>query len=216
MRFVDPTGKDILVLIWSSNNNRSGHAGIAISNYKQVNVTDSNGNIVHDENGNPQTQMVSDGTYTYRDLWPKESISLLDRTITSQADYQSGNITLDDAINNDVTNLFTYGEPADGLIKLETNYNTDQNVNKSLNEFEQKRTIFSPERWNCSTYVKDGINASGANVSREEPIIPGVTAVTPNRLFRDTKLLKNASVLKEPNVDLNTPWLQRRISSSKK
>ena len=159
--------------------------------------------------------MVPDGTFTYRDLWPKDNISLFNRTVTSSAVYQNSTVTLDDVMNNDVAKIGDYGEAADGVIKLTTDYYTDQNVNKSLDEFEQKGTIFSPTKWNCSNFVKGGINASGANVSGEENIV-GVTVVTPNRLFVDTKPLKNASILKEPAVNLNAPWYERRISSSKK
>ena len=55
VKLVDPDGQDIVIVIWATtpNNDGVGHAGIAVSNYKE-------------ENG----KMVPDGTFTYYDNWP--------------------------------------------------------------------------------------------------------------------------------------------------
>src|SRR5690606_22911432 len=71
---IDPDGNDIYLLIWFSKNGETGHAGIAVDNYKTVNKKDANGNDVLDANGNVVTEQVKDGTYTYYDLWPNDPV----------------------------------------------------------------------------------------------------------------------------------------------
>lgn len=66
---------------------------------------------------------------------------------------------------------------------------------------------FIPKDWNCSTYSKYGINQSGANISGVEKITENMSAVTPNYLFKDTKALNNATVLKDPGTNVNRPFV---------
>ena len=63
--FIDFDGNDILLIVWASYKGNIGHAGIAISNYKEVKTK-----IKVNGCWTTQTRMVQDGTYTYRDLWP--------------------------------------------------------------------------------------------------------------------------------------------------
>ena len=60
VKLVDPDGRDFVIVIWATTPEGEGvgHAGIAISNYKE-------------ENG----KMIPDGTFTYYDNWPNEEVS---------------------------------------------------------------------------------------------------------------------------------------------
>ena len=67
---IDPDGRDSYLLVWFSKDKETGHAGIAVDNYKKQQIMDNNGNPVLDSEGNPTYEMVKDGTMTYYDLWP--------------------------------------------------------------------------------------------------------------------------------------------------
>lgn len=112
---------------------------------------------------------------------------------------------MNDIINTDLTNR-EYGQSADGIAQLSTGYEADQKVVNALNEAEKKMTKFIPKDWNCSTYSKYGINQSGANVLGVEKVTEKISAVTPNYLFKDTKRLNNATVLRDPGASINTPF----------
>jgi hypothetical protein len=53
MNVIDPDGNDIYILIWYSEDGETGHAGVAIDNYKTVEKKDENGNTILDKDGNP-------------------------------------------------------------------------------------------------------------------------------------------------------------------
>ena len=65
VKFIDSDGNDILLIVWASHDGRIGHAGIAISNYKEV-----KSKVKVNGRWTTQVRMVQDGTYTYRVLWP--------------------------------------------------------------------------------------------------------------------------------------------------
>lgn len=65
VKFIDSDGNDILLIVWASHDGRTGHAGIAISNYKEV-----KSKVKVNGCWTTQARMVQDGTYTYRVLWP--------------------------------------------------------------------------------------------------------------------------------------------------
>lgn len=130
LKFIDPDGRDIILLIWSTNDDRNGHAGLAISNYKEEKYLD--------DDGIKQTRMVHDGTYIYRDLWPKGgSINLADALTSKDAEYNQKILTMNDIMNTDPTNR-EYGQNADGIVQLSTSYKVDQKVVSTLNDAEKK------------------------------------------------------------------------------
>ena len=65
VKFIDSDGNDIFLIVWASHDGRIGHAGIAISNYKEV-----KSKVKVNGRWTTQVRMVQDGTYTYRVLWP--------------------------------------------------------------------------------------------------------------------------------------------------
>ena len=65
VKFIDSDGNDILLIVWASHDGRTGHAGIAISNYKEV-----KSKVKVNGRWTTQVRIVQDGTYTYRVLWP--------------------------------------------------------------------------------------------------------------------------------------------------
>ena len=65
VKFLDLDGNDILLIVWASHDVRTGHDGIAISNYLEV-----KSKVKVNGRWTTQVRMVQDGTYTYRVLWP--------------------------------------------------------------------------------------------------------------------------------------------------
>ena len=99
---IDPDGKDIILIIWASHEGRIGHAGIAISNYKEKEIR-----VKINGQWTTQKKMVHDGTYTYRDLWPGgNGVGKENFNQNVPAVYNNETVTLHDILYNIHTNYY--------------------------------------------------------------------------------------------------------------
>ena len=145
VKLVDPDGQDIVIVIWATTPNIDGvgHAGIAVSNYKE-------------ENG----KMVPDGTFTYYDNWPggdgvtfdlKGAIKTVG-TIRSEFEIES----TDEFFSNFLSGEYT---PPDGVLLLSTSYEQDMAVKNQLQNANENKEYYNGAFYNCSSYVSDGLSA---------------------------------------------------------
>jgi RHS repeat-associated protein len=202
---IDPDGNDIYILIWFStdkNGGETGHAGIAIDNYKTQNVKDANGNDVLDVNGNVVTEQVPDGTFTYYDLWPYNPVGDMEMQDDVKADYSKGIQigSLSDLMNTDPTtkrsgNVSAEGRPADGIVRLSSSFAQDENAKKVANGDISSNKKYNACENNCSTFTQRVANAAGNTIDANQRIKPGfilralgykaTNVVAPNNLYNE-------------------------------
>ena len=156
MRYVDPDGEDVYLIIWASHNGRIGHAGIAVDNYKTQNKKDAKGNDILDKNGNPITEQVKDGTVTYYDLWAMWSRNRgkdnFDKDVTGL--YNETVTDLKTLMNTDITGA--EGQSPDGVVQLTTDQATDDLIKNDLADFKKNNPNYNGVKCNCSNYAKIG------------------------------------------------------------
>ncbi|MBP2832610.1 RHS repeat-associated core domain-containing protein [Aquimarina sp. U1-2] len=228
---IDPDGNDIYILTWFStdkNGGETGHAGIAIDNYKTVNKKDANGNDILDANGNPVTEQVADGTFTYYDLWPKDPVGNLDMQDDVDSGYSEGIQinSISDLKNTDVTtqvngNVHTEGRSADGIVQISTSFQQDEAA-KNVAETEiQNRNQYNACKNNCSTFTQRVANTalgSGNQINAKQRISPGWTlralgykatdVIAPNNLYNAALKAKGAKKVKGPVSVQAKPYLE--------
>jgi RHS repeat-associated protein len=205
---VDPNGEDVYLLIWATDNGEIGHAGIAVDNYKTVNVKDKNGKDVVDKNGNVVTKQVKDGTKTYYDLWPSVSVGLTNSGTDVKALYQEFLVKNEKELTDtDVSK----GEnrAADGVVKFTTSEFTDSQVKKDLEKFMKSNTNYNGKRCNCSDFAKEGVKTASGNkkIDASESIMFS-KSTTPNKLYKEAIKQKNAKVIKNPGKKVNNTFIK--------
>ncbi len=227
---IDPDGNDIYILIWFStdkNGGETGHAGIAIDNYKTVNKKDSKGNNILDSNGNVVTEQVADGTFTYYDLWPKDPIGKTEMQDDVKPGYSEGIqiSSLNDLKNTDVTtqvngNVHTEGRAADGIVQISTKPYQDENAKQTAETDLANKSSYNACENNCSSFVQrvanfaldlnNQINAK----QRIKPKFPLNTlykpadVVAPNNLYNSALKVKGAKRIKGPTSVVAKPYLE--------
>ncbi|MFV0304116.1 MAG: hypothetical protein ACK5IC_01380 [Moheibacter sp.] len=217
---IDPDGRDIILVIWTTGtgDNGVGHAGIAVSNYKEVQTArmDNNGNAVLDNDGN-QVYDISyekDGTYTLYENWPGgDGVNFdLKGAITSvEADRPITTISSEGGFTDGST-VSPYEKVApDGVLKLSTSYEQDMAVKGRLEKANEKKTDYNGAWYNCSSFSSDGLKAIfGKKVGRESMLGP-IKSITPNQLWKDTQKASekkgiSTEVLKDPGTGVDNKF----------
>ena len=199
---IDTDGRDIIVVVWASHDGRIGHAGIAISNYKTVtSKVKVNGQL------KTQTKMIPDGTYTYRDLWPGGDGAGKDNFDQDlPAVYNNKEVTLSEILHSDITG--SEGNAPDGVIKISSNNNTDNRIQKGLDTYEMNHSSYNALTNNCSDYVEAALEeAVRKQLPVDENLSSKVKATTPNKIFNATKTIRGNSVLKNPGQKVDEGFI---------
>lgn len=174
MNAIDLYGQDLILLVWASHNDKIGHAGIVVSNYKTEYYK-----IRENEKIVTITKRVSDGTYTYRDLWPGGNgagKSNFDKDVP--AVYNKNTFTLNELKNTDVTG--SEGYSADGIIQLSTDATTDVIVYMALDAHKKSNSSYNGLTNNCSDYAERGIEyAAGQSINADEKLTKKTSAQLP-------------------------------------
>jgi RHS repeat-associated protein len=226
MNVIDPDGNDIYILIWYSEDGETGHAGVAIDNYKTVEKKDENGNTILDKDGNPVTEQVKDGTMTYYDLWPYDQVNPAYELQTNvKADYSKGVVinSLDDLKNTDPTtnregNVSPEGRAADGIVQVPTTYDQDEAARAKAQKEVDKNRQYNACYNNCSTYTQRVLNAGiSPNVNAGQDVRPkgalrliydDANVVAPNNLYNAALKVKGAKNIKGPASATAKPYLE--------
>ena len=131
--FIDFDGNDILLIVWASYKGNIGHAGIAISNYKEVKTK-----IKVNGCWTTQTRMVQDGTYTYRDLWPGgDGVGKENYDKNVPAHYNNKKVKMSEILNTDITR--SENRKPDGIVMILSDYDIDQKTQRKLDVYESKK-----------------------------------------------------------------------------
>ena len=221
---IDPDGKDSYLLIWFSGNNETGHAGIAIDNYKQQEVRDKKGNVVLDSKGNPTYEMVKDGTMTYYDLWPNSPVGKTELQSNVKSDYSKGVTinSLSDLQTKDPTGLRSgsvsaEGRAADGIVQINTTYDQDTKIQGYASNTSNSGKAYNASSFNCSTFAENALKQVFPTLDASQFVkIPDALrfiyndtrVVAPNNLYNATMALPGATNIKGPKSVVAKPYLQ--------
>ena len=215
LKYIDPKGEDVYLIVWGSSDGQVGHTGIAVDNYKTEKYKSKE--KYKDENGRTRTRMVEkerqvkDGIVTYMDLWPGNDGGVdknnFDKDV--KASYNSTITTLDALINTDVT-----GEerrPPDGVVQIKTDASTDDNVKKGLTAFKEVNPAYNGLKCNCSDFAKEGVQYAappGSLLLNYREKIGSYQSVTPNQLYKATIALPNTVILKDPGTKVSKGFVE--------
>jgi RHS repeat-associated protein len=215
IKYIDPKGEDVYLIIWASNNGEVGHAGIAIENYRTEKYKTKE--KYKDENGKTRLRIiekerqVKDGTVTYRDLWPGNEGGVGKSNFTQNVEpaYNSTVTTLGELMYTDVTG--NEGRSPDGVVQIKTDALTDQIVTKSLDAFQEANSAYNGLKCNCSDFAKEGVQyaaPSGIPLLNYREKIGAYQSVTPNQLYKSTITLPNTIILKDPGTKVRKGFLE--------
>jgi RHS repeat-associated protein len=196
VKFVDPDGNDVYLVIWSTHDGRIGHAGIAVTQYAR----DSKGN------------MVPTGNLRYRDLWPGQPVGRNNVSQDVPAAYGDRMVKETEIQTADVSG--SEGYAPEGVIRLTTDFETDANVEGALTSFSESNSSYNGLQCNCSDFAETGVEAAIGRAVGSEETIGGQKVTTPNQLFKSTRNLPNATVLKNPGSKVDQSFL-RGVTGSK-
>jgi RHS repeat-associated protein len=211
---VDPDGKDVIFIVWATDDGHIGHAGITVEEYQTEKYKTKE--KYKDDNGKTRTRevekerQVATGKYTYYDLWPGDKAGPLNYDKDQPASYgYKEHVTLDELTNKDITGSEKY--KPDGVMKLETSYGEDKLLNAELGFFKRTHPIYNGVSNNCTDFVQDAMYALFGKKMGEEKISNEIgVATTPNQLWKDVDKENEYSktILSNPGTKVNNSFLQ--------
>jgi hypothetical protein len=224
---IDPDGNDIYVLIWYSKQDETGHAGVAVDNYKSVEKKDAKGNTVLDSNGNPVMEQVKDGTMTYYDLWPEKPVGETELQSDVNADYNGPKTinSLSDLMNTDVSksgeagkvSVNGEGRAADGIVQITTDFTQDTKAKSTLTGMVNSNKDYNGSSNNCSTFAQSGLKSVFPTLNASQMVRPpfplnmmynDTRVVAPNNLYNAALKIKGATNIKGPSSVTAKPYLE--------
>lgn len=221
---VDPDGRDSYLLAWFSKDGETGHAGIAIDNYKRQEMKDSKGNVILDSKGNPTYEMVKDGTMTYYDLWPNSPVGKTELQSNVKSDYSKGVVinSLSDLTTKDPTGsrsgtVSAEGRSADGIVQITTTFDQDMKIQGYASTTANSGKAYNASDFNCSTFAESALKTvfpkfdASQHVKVPFPlnVMYHDTRVTaPNNLYNAAMKLPGATNISGPRSVVAKPYLQ--------
>ena len=225
---IDPDGKDVYLLVWKTKEGESGHAAIAVDNYKMVETK-----VVESGKEITKTEWIKDGTVTFYDLWPEKPVGNFALQSNVNADYNKRIVDVSDLTKKDVSisgeigHVSQYGEsmtengfkerPADGVVKITSEYTTDTKVKAKLEAIQKSGASYNGCTNNCSTFAQYGLKILDPKIDASQKITPTgglslvykeANAVAPNNLFNAATKMKGAEIIKGPVKMEAKPYLQ--------
>jgi len=214
LKYIDPNGEDVYLIIWGTADGEIGHAGIAVDNYKteKYKVKEK----YKDANGKTRTRevekerQVKDGTVTYYDLWPGgEGAGKKNFSENVEGQYNVKVTTLDALKNTDITGA--EGRPADGVLQFTTTVETDKLVVDGIGAFKDANPSYNGLKCNCSDLAKEGVQYAappGSPLTNYQETIGSYQATTPNQLWKAASTLPNAVIVKDPGTKVEKKFLE--------
>ncbi|MFB6305494.1 MAG: RHS repeat domain-containing protein, partial [Flavobacteriales bacterium] len=210
---IDPDGKDVYLVVWTTKNGEIGHAGIAVDNYEEVEKKVNRPPVepalavkgAGKEMSYTKTFYKKEGV-TYYDLWPGESVGGKNAGKDVPAKYNKKNTNFKALKNKDITGQ--EGRPPDGVIRIKTDRIKDQDVKNAIQEFIKNNPKYNGRNCNCSDFAEEGVEAAtGEDVNADE-FIPFSFSTTPNKLFRKTSEKEGVKVEKEPSEKVQNSFIK--------
>jgi hypothetical protein len=195
---------NVYVIIYTTVNGKTGHAGIAIDNYR---IETSAG----------RTDTLTDGTLTYFDIWPeKDDFAMFNLSNnTAGIFYKLPNPIWPNAIT--VTSLYDSGiphrehYPSDAILMIQTDSYTDYMLVDYLISITESKKSFNPRFYNCSDFVIDALHQITGKKIWAKEFMPFTFTSTPNKLCRKLMQHKNVAIIKAPDSSISRSFLRERI-----
>ncbi len=187
LKYIDPDGEDVYLVVFYSKEGDVGHVGVAFDNYKE------------DDEG----KLVADGTVNYYDLGPTVDVDLdnffdnVDGAIGESFELDFGELKHDNPAFGDEKRV-------DGLLQLSADVELTQQLSSEFEELygsqDDTDIQYNGESFNCGDFAKQAINRIPGfeKVNGKELITSrhkwkryniSADATTPNFLFRATKAI---------------------------
>jgi hypothetical protein len=199
---------NIYIVIYTTLNGKTGHAGIAVDNY----------HVIQSDNG---LDTIRTHTLTYFDVWPeKDEFELFDFA----RDHKPVFYVLPNAIWSEtitVQSLYDKGiphrehYPCDAILKVATTASQDYKLIEYLNHEVNRTHRFNPRFYNCSDFVLNAVNTVLGKNLRAKEFIPFSLATTPNKLYRVLSRQKEFHVVKKAPSNVSRSFLRERILKRK-
>ena len=212
---IDENGEDVFLVIWKKNDGSFSHAAIVVSNYKEVEEQ-----VVINGETTTQIRYAPDGTYTYYDLVPGDELTLMGAIFGVDAKYNTphkineyGDLFDMSIRNRNYETDYGTPDPPDGIIRITSDYETDEKVKKQLYNERKIHKEYHPLKYNCADYAKAGIE-----IAIDNELNTGETD-SPHRLFNLLKTLQNSIYDKRENaitIDKNTKAFPDDVKEIKK
>lgn len=190
---------DVYFVFYATYNGKSGHAGVAVDNYKTV-IKE----YLNEKNELEQRyEKVKTGTLTYYDLWPEKddfNAQNVDQDVKARY-FKLPKATWEDDIttNTLITKGIPHEEhyPADGLIKISSTASSDEKLKEYIEKLIDNNRAFNVRTFNCADFVELIIEKfCECEIYAEEEIL-FKKSTTPNKLYKAIQQLKNSTILKD-------------------
>jgi hypothetical protein len=202
---------NVYVIYYATYKGKTGHVGLAISEY-DIYATEMNGA------GGSYTKYdtVMASGLLYYDLWPDDDqFSVWHTGKNIAAEYYKLPLNADEEIT--LASLYDKGiphkenYPADGILKIETTWQQDQQLEKILDSLIDTKAPFNARRFNCSDFVATALQSLlGVPVTAKEFIGLGWSS-TPNKLYRGLKRMQGVTVVKEAGDKAKGSFIRHRV-----
>ncbi len=210
---------DVYFIFYATIDGKSGHAGIAVDNYKIVVKEDR-----YNENNERISvyDTVKDGTLTYYDLWPvKDDFD----AISVSKDYKPRYYELPTSSWEDDITVYSLlekgipheeGYPVDGLLKFSTSPVKDNELKVFIAAEIAKNRPFNAREFNCADFVELIIEyLCKCKINAEEYIVFRYST-TPNKLYQRAAALDNVKIIKNGAEKAKGSFTMERLLKKKK
>lgn len=204
---------DVYYIFYATINGKSGHAGIAVDNYKVV-VKD----ILNEQNQKIAVyDTIKTKTLSYYDLWPQKdefNAANVDKDVPAKyfklpaASWETP-ITITSLLTNGIPHEEHY--PVDGIIQLKSTPQQDTALKKYIETIISKNYPFNVRSFNCADFVEISIEKHcNCSINADELIVLK-PSTTPNRLYQELSKLKNSKIIKDASEKAKGAFTIQRL-----
>ncbi|MDO5981475.1 hypothetical protein [Flavivirga spongiicola] len=207
------THADVYYIFYATINGKSGHAGIAIDNYKTVvkDTLDENNNVVSVYN------IIKDGTLTYYDLWPEKddfnAFNVDDDTVAKYYKLPAASwenpITITSLLSKGIPHEEHY--PVDGLIQLKSAPEADAILKEVIEDIIENNQSFNVRTFNCADFIEIILEKHlDIEIHADESVF-FKQSTTPNRLYQELSKLKDINIIKNADEKARGTFTSQRL-----
>lgn len=202
---------DIIIVFYATYKGKTGHIGIAVDNYRIIYREETKGG-----SGEEKPDTVTSGELTYFDLWPDDDHFRVTNTGKDiPAVYyrlpvsSTEEITLNSLYDKGIPHKEHY--PADGILRIPTNWEQDQQMIRFLDSMVTAQRAFNARRFNCTDFVRVALeHLLQTSLNAREFVIAGWSS-TPNKLYRQLRKLNQVRVLKNADEKAERSFIGQRV-----
>lgn len=202
---------NVYIVFYATYKGKTGHAGIAVDNYKVVYRSLQAGATIKEI-----ADTIATGELTYYDLWPNDDFFTVTRTGKSiPAIYYklpvttSAEITLNSLYDKGIPHKEHY--PCDGLLRIKTNWQQDQQMTGLLDSMVSANRPFNARSFNCTDFVRIAVEKLLRKDLKSKEFILAGWSTTPNKFYRTLRKLKDVEVIKNADDKASCSFIRQRV-----